>query len=99
MICARLDSVAEIAESMGCYKPKPDVNEFDTRDRSEEVTWAGFSCLLSSILTNLGRFPDLQRGITRIFYRTATASEVMSAFVLSARIISLTSLWYSLLQG
>ncbi|CAA6655635.1 unnamed protein product [Spirodela intermedia] len=34
--------------------------------------------LLSSVLTTLGRLPDLQRGITRIFYRTATSAEFIT---------------------
>ncbi|KAK4793037.1 hypothetical protein SAY86_023472 [Trapa natans] len=88
MISARLDAVAEIAESMGCYNPNPDVNELYTRDCGEEVMQPGFSCLLSSILTSLGKSPDLQRGITRIFYHTATASEfiaVMRAILYAAK--------------
>ncbi|CAI0546902.1 unnamed protein product [Linum tenue] len=35
--------------------------------------------LLSSVLTTLGRLPDIQRGITRIFHRTATPKEVATA--------------------
>ncbi|CAN1264856.1 DNA mismatch repair protein MSH3 [Linum perenne] len=35
--------------------------------------------LLSSVLTTLGRLPDIQRGITRIFHRTATPKEVAKA--------------------
>ncbi|KAI3815810.1 hypothetical protein L1987_15492 [Smallanthus sonchifolius] len=34
--------------------------------------------LLTSVLTNLGRLSDIQRGITRIFHRTATASEFIA---------------------
>lgn len=34
--------------------------------------------LISSVLTNLGRSPDIQRGITRIFHRTATPSEFIA---------------------
>ncbi|KAL0304249.1 UNVERIFIED_CONTAM: DNA mismatch repair protein MSH3 [Sesamum radiatum] len=33
--------------------------------------------LISSVLISLGRAPDVQRGITRIFHRTATASEML----------------------
>ena len=33
--------------------------------------------MITSVLENLGRLPDIQRGITRIFHRTATASEVI----------------------
>lgn len=36
--------------------------------------------LLSSVLTNLGRSPDIQRGITRIFHQTATPSEVLTDY-------------------
>ncbi|PKI52049.1 hypothetical protein CRG98_027465 [Punica granatum] len=78
MISARLDAVTEIAESMGSYKSTPSANELDKRDYREEVAQPGLSCLLSSVLTTLGRSPDLQRGITRIFYRTATASEFIA---------------------
>ncbi|KAL3653497.1 Mismatch repair protein msh3 [Castilleja foliolosa] len=44
--------------------------------------------LLSSVLTTLGRAPDIQRGITRIFHRTANASEfiaVIQAMVAAGR--------------
>lgn len=34
--------------------------------------------VLSSVLTFLGRSPDIQRGITRIFHRTATTSEFIA---------------------
>lgn len=71
MINARLDAVSEILESMGSQKAS------DGRD------CATFSPklhkLLNSVLTNLGNLPDVQRGITRIFHQTATASEVMNS--------------------
>jgi hypothetical protein len=35
-----------------------------------------FKGLLASRLMSLGKLPDVQRGITRIFLRTATAAEV-----------------------
>ncbi|XP_022736084.1 DNA mismatch repair protein MSH3 isoform X4 [Durio zibethinus] len=44
------------------------------------------SCVLSSVLTYLGRSPDIQRGITRIFHRTATPAEFIAVIqtILSA---------------
>ncbi|XP_071732643.1 DNA mismatch repair protein MSH3 [Rutidosis leptorrhynchoides] len=73
MITARLDAISEILESMG----------------STNVTCSPkLHRLLTSVLTNLGRLPDIQRGITRIFHRTATASEfiiVIEAILVSAK--------------
>lgn len=77
MISARLDAVAELAESMGSYKVTGDTTVLDNENWDVEVKQAELNYLLSSVLTYLGRSPDLQRGITRIFYRTATASEVI----------------------
>lgn len=68
MINARLDAVSEILESMGSS---------NVSDGGDGVTISPkLHRLLTSVLTNLGRLPDIQRGITRIFHRTATASEV-----------------------
>ncbi|XP_077241803.1 homolog of DNA mismatch repair protein MSH3 isoform X2 [Tasmannia lanceolata] len=70
-ICARLDAVSEIAESMGPYNAPGNVFE-----HGKEVSCGPeLGCLLSSVLTTLGRSPDVQRGVTRIFHRTATAAE------------------------
>ncbi|XP_010255451.1 PREDICTED: DNA mismatch repair protein MSH3 [Nelumbo nucifera] len=68
-ICARLDAVTEIAKSMGF---SGDSNESCLTAQSE------INYLLSTVLTTLGRSPDIQRGITRIYHRTATASEFIS---------------------
>ncbi|XP_024989641.1 DNA mismatch repair protein MSH3 isoform X4 [Cynara cardunculus var. scolymus] len=65
MINARLDAISEILESMGSHNT--------CSDRGYERT--KLHQLLTSVLTNLGRSPDIQRGITRIFHRTATALE------------------------
>ncbi|XP_030463441.2 DNA mismatch repair protein MSH3 [Syzygium oleosum] len=88
MISARLDAVAELAESMGSYKVTGDTTVLDNESWDVEVKQAELNYLLSSVLTYLGRSPDLQRGITRIFYRTATASEfiaVMQAILHSGK--------------
>lgn len=75
MICARLDAVSEIAESIGSSKGLQNVGGVDDKDSNATTSELGY--LLPSLLTTLGRLPDLQRGITRIFHRTATASEVI----------------------
>ncbi|KAI3735294.1 hypothetical protein L6452_14789 [Arctium lappa] len=69
MINARLDAISEILESMGSHNTYSD-REYDGTKLHR---------LLTSVLTNLGRSPDIQRGITRIFHRTATALEFMAA--------------------
>lgn len=74
LISARLDAVSEIADSMG-------PNRITHHAVEEEASYSPIvqpkiGYLLSSILTTLGRSPDVQRGITRIFHRTATAAEV-----------------------
>lgn len=76
MISARLDAVSEIAESMGACKSSQIVSEVDGEDSDLTIGQTEFYYLLSSVLTTLARSPDIQRGITRIFHRTATASEV-----------------------
>lgn len=77
MISARLDAVSEIAESMGSYKASQNVDELEQEDSDVAIIQPDFYYLLSVVLTALGRSPDIQRGITRIFHRTATASEVV----------------------
>ncbi|CAN1264859.1 DNA mismatch repair protein MSH3 [Linum perenne] len=47
--------------------------------------------LLSSVLTTLGRLPDIQRGITRIFHRTATPKEVFTSSIRSVLLGTLIS--------
>ncbi|KAM7273537.1 hypothetical protein ACFE04_028201 [Oxalis oulophora] len=75
MISARLDAVSEIAESMGSCKAAQSVNSLDEENHDITIVQPDLYYLLSSILTTLGRSPDIQRGITRIFHRTATAPE------------------------
>lgn len=79
MICARLDAVSEIAESMGSSKAQ-NIEQLDAED-SFVTNWKPeLNYILSSVLTTLGRSTDIQRGITRIFHRTATPSEVTHGF-------------------
>lgn len=78
MITARLDAVSEIRESMGSCKASQDIGELDAEDG--RTIHPEFNYVLSSVLTTLGRSPDIQRGITRIFHRTATPSEVVNGF-------------------
>lgn len=73
-IYARLDAVSEIAESMVSYKASQDYN-LDKGGSDVTIVQLKVHHVLSSVLTSLGRSPDVQRGITRIFHRTATASE------------------------
>ncbi|KAI3898467.1 hypothetical protein MKX03_026047, partial [Papaver bracteatum] len=74
-ILARLDAVSEIAELMGTRK---DVNGFNNEDDCVEIAQPEVNYILSSVLRTLGRSPDVQRGITRIFHRTATAAEFIT---------------------
>lgn len=80
MICARLDAVSEIAESMGSSKACQIFEGGDAEDSHVTILKPEFNYILSSVLTTLGRSPDIQRGITRIFHKTATPSEVMQGF-------------------
>lgn len=74
MIHARLDSVSEILRSMG----SSEVAEIDSTEEKSDIgiVQPEIHHLISSVLATLGRAPDVQRGITRIFHRTATPSEV-----------------------
>lgn len=74
MINARLDAVSEILRSMGSSS----VSEVDSKEENPDimVVQPELHHTISSVLTTLGRAPDVQRGITRIFHRTATPSEV-----------------------
>lgn len=76
LISTRLDAVSEIAESMGSYKTSECVGELSEENSDVTIVEPQFYYILSSVLTSLGRSPDIQRGITRIFHRTASASEV-----------------------
>ncbi|XP_058084310.1 DNA mismatch repair protein MSH3 isoform X6 [Magnolia sinica] len=77
-ISARLDAVSEIAESMGPCRVSQDVVILDEEGSCSPITQSEVDYLLSSVLTTLGRSPDIQRGITRIFHRTATPVELAS---------------------
>ncbi|XVF53622.1 hypothetical protein PTKIN_Ptkin05aG0113300 [Pterospermum kingtungense] len=78
MISARLDAVSEIVSSMGSYKGSQSIVEIDAEDSDVTILQPEISCVLSSVLTYLGRSPDIQRGITRIFHRTATPAEFIA---------------------
>ncbi|XP_024028652.1 DNA mismatch repair protein MSH3 isoform X2 [Morus notabilis] len=72
MITARLDAVSEIGESMGSSQASQNIEDLAVVIRPE------ISHVLSSVLTTLGRVPDIQRGITRIFHRTTTPTEFIA---------------------
>lgn len=88
-IAARLDAVTEIAESMGSVGVAQLDGTFPGSGKGggyigslsrSGVGEGGKSTkqgLLASLLLSLGKLPDVQRGITRIFLRTATAAEVL----------------------
>ncbi|OMO97864.1 hypothetical protein COLO4_14300 [Corchorus olitorius] len=80
MISARLDAVSEIALSMGSYSLSQSTVEIDGEDSDATIIKTEFYSVLSSVLTFLGRSPDIQRGITRIFHRTATPAECHMVF-------------------
>lgn len=86
MIMARLDAVSEIAESMGSSQASKDIRGLDEEDI--RIVTPKLSHMLSSLLTTLGRSPDIQRGITRIFHRTATPSEVSHVICLALLIFT-----------
>ncbi|KAL4574825.1 hypothetical protein LXL04_021664 [Taraxacum kok-saghyz] len=78
-INARLDAISEILESM-CFSK-------DLNNRTKHTN-INLHQLLNSVLTNLKKLPDIQRGITRIFHRTSTALEfiaVIQAILMSAK--------------
>ncbi|KAK2973087.1 hypothetical protein RJ640_023017 [Escallonia rubra] len=77
MIDARLDAVSEIAEAMGSSRASQSFGS-DAGDFGITIIQPEVYHLLSSVLTYLGRSPDIQRGITRIFHRTATAAEFVA---------------------
>nr|GMC98505.1 DNA mismatch repair protein MSH3 isoform X1 [Ipomoea batatas] len=77
MINARLDAVSEIADSIKSSKPSHNF-DLDENDICVTVVHPEIHHLITSVLSTLGRLPDIQRGITRIFHRTATASEFIA---------------------
>ncbi|KAL3524262.1 hypothetical protein ACH5RR_017096 [Cinchona calisaya] len=87
MIYARLDAVSEIVDSMGAFKAS---NRLESDGLNSEIVimQPELHHVLSVVLTSLGRSPDIQRGITRIFHRTAAASEfiaVIQAILLAGK--------------
>ncbi|XP_022140857.1 DNA mismatch repair protein MSH3 isoform X2 [Momordica charantia] len=78
MIIARQEAVSEIAASMASSKVSQNIIELDEADSDVMVIEPELNYVLSSVLTTLGRTPDIQRGITRIFHRTATPSEFIA---------------------
>ncbi|RAL51406.1 unnamed protein product [Cuscuta campestris] len=77
MINARLAAVSEIADSIKSYKPSHE-SEVDENGVCVIVVQPEIHHLLTSVLSALGRLPDIQRGITRIFHRTASSSEFIA---------------------
>lgn len=77
LIAARLNAVSEIAESMGTCNGMKNLGRFE-EDFDVAIVLPELAHILSLVLTSLGRAPDIQRGITRIFHRTATPSEFIA---------------------
>ena len=77
MIIARQEAISEIAAAMVSSKVSQNIRESDEEDSDVMVIEPELNYILSSVLTTLGRAPDIQRGITRIFHRTAAPSEVL----------------------
>ncbi|CAN1264858.1 DNA mismatch repair protein MSH3 [Linum perenne] len=78
LIYARLDAVSEIVDSMSSCKSSRMIGDLDEDGPEITSVQNDLYYLLSSVLTTLGRLPDIQRGITRIFHRTATPKEVFT---------------------
>lgn len=75
MIGARLDAVSEIAESMQTHRTShTSVLEMEGADVTSSQP--EIHHIIVSVLSTIGRPPDIQRGLTRIFHRKATAAEV-----------------------
>lgn len=81
MIIARQEAVSEIAASMVSSKVSQNNRVLDEEDSDVMVIEPELNYILSSVLTCLGRAPDIQRGITRIFHRTAAPSEVLRVII------------------
>ncbi|CAI8604502.1 unnamed protein product [Vicia faba] len=77
MISARLNAVSEIAESMGTCNGMKNLG-CSEEDSEVTIVQPELANILSLVLKALGRAPDIQRGITRIFHCTATPSEFIS---------------------
>jgi len=81
LISARLHAVSEIAECMGSCNGTNNLGVED--DLNVAIMQPELANILSLVLTTLGRAPDIQRGITRIFHCTASPSEVINGFLLA----------------
>ncbi|KAK1419429.1 hypothetical protein QVD17_28596 [Tagetes erecta] len=76
MINERLNAISVILESMSSPNTYGDLR---SDGRAPNITpTRKLHQLLSSVLTSLRQVPDIQRGITRIFHRTASASEFIA---------------------
>ncbi|CAH2077971.1 unnamed protein product, partial [Thlaspi arvense] len=88
LISARLDAVSEIVACMGSPSSSQVSDELDEEGSERTIVPPEFYLVLSSVLTALSRSPDIQRGITRIFHRTAKAAEfiaVIEAILLAGK--------------
>ncbi|KAL2920635.1 DNA mismatch repair protein MSH3 [Bienertia sinuspersici] len=88
MIAARLDAVAEIAESAGGCNLSIGYHLLNEGNSDAAPAPNYVHSVLLSVLTTLGQSSDVQRGITRIFHKTATPSEfiaVVNAILLAAK--------------
>ena len=73
MIFGRLDAISEIGESMGSSQASQDIKNLGAED--VQILKSKFNQVLYVVLITLGRTPDIQREITRIFHRTAMPTE------------------------
>ncbi|KAG2263193.1 hypothetical protein Bca52824_070272 [Brassica carinata] len=88
LISARLDAVSEIVACMGSSSSSQVSDDLDEESSKRKMVQPEFYHVLSSVLTALSRSPDIQRGITRIFHRTAKATEfiaVVEAILLAGK--------------
>ncbi|CAH8384456.1 unnamed protein product [Eruca vesicaria subsp. sativa] len=88
LISARLDAVSEIVACIGSPSSSQVSEELDEGSSERKIVPPEFYHVLSSVLTALSRSPDIQRGITRIFHRTAKATEfiaVIEAILLAGK--------------
>lgn len=76
LISARLDAVSEISACMGSHSSSQLSSELVEEGSERAIVSPEFYLVLSSVLTAMSRSSDIQRGITRIFHRTAKATEV-----------------------
>ncbi|XP_061369548.1 DNA mismatch repair protein MSH3 isoform X2 [Gastrolobium bilobum] len=85
LISARLHAVSEIAESMGSCNGTKNLGCVE-KDSDVATVQSMLAYVLSLVLTTLGRAPDIQRGITRIFHCTASPAEFIAVIqaILSA---------------